>query len=460
MQKPKRFFLPLGIKITVFVVLMLALLSSVIIKFSYDEYTISASRHFREHGKSVVRTAAISIDGDSITNYLATGFKDDAYDSTLAKLRAMQTTADASGLYVFVPHADSRTFIYNTDENSPNQFGVTSVWPGVLHHLAPGMAKYDDNATALEVIAPTADGSLVFVLFYPVRDAAGTPVAYAGANFPMNNVNTDFHNYLVSIIKIAVAVALVVLLVAIIIVQVMIIKPVNKMAHIADKYVFLVPESLEDISPVHFSELKVTSHDELHSLANALKSMEQKNFEYVENLRAATRSAETDPLTGLYNRRAFEQRVNAILNSTYESGEVHAFAIIDFDYFKNVNDSYGHKMGDVALATLADTLRRSFRTSDIVARIGGDEFTIFCSAVGEKDIAERKFCDLLEVWRKTMFDYEDIKFSTTLSVGISLAPFDGKEYSELYEKADSALYRTKENGRNDYAFYGDISAET
>jgi GGDEF domain-containing protein len=63
---------------------------------------------------------------------------------------------------------------------------------------------------------------------------------------------------------------------------------------------------------------------------------------------------------------------------------------------------------------------------------------------------------MLEVWRKTMFEYEDITFSTTLSVGISLTPFDGKGYAELYEKADAALYKMKENGRNDYAFYGDI----
>ena len=173
-----------------------------------------------------------------------------------------------------------------------------------------------------------------------------------------------------------------------------------------------------------------------------------------QKLDDAKRQAQLDGLTGILNRSALKTRCTQILYQGLKNNKKFAFMIIDFDHFKDVNDTYGHLAGDTALISLAQMLCRNFRSTDLKARIGGDEFAVFYAFSGDIEQVARKAAGLLETWTRTPVILDgNNEFYATLSIGISVAPADGITYSDLFRKADLALYKAKEEGRRRYAVY-------
>lgn len=168
---------------------------------------------------------------------------------------------------------------------------------------------------------------------------------------------------------------------------------------------------------------------------------------------AILHSAQTDELTQVYSRKYAEQFAENALEEA-KDGSIHAFFIMDIDKFKEVNDVYGHAVGDVVLRTFGVLLGRRFRGDDIVGRIGGDEFIILMRNVTTKEAVRTKAEQLMAETKKLVFDEMDGK-GITISVGIALAPEHGKTYMNLYRSADQALYETKRNGRNGFTIYGE-----
>lgn len=170
------------------------------------------------------------------------------------------------------------------------------------------------------------------------------------------------------------------------------------------------------------------------------------------------RQSVTDPLTGLANRRSLDADAERLIAHARRTGEpVHAY-MIDIDRFKDVNDTYGHAKGDEVLTWLADALRTVTRTSDIVGRYGGEEFSIFASDVdraGAHVLAER-LRSYVEQESKGLLDPDDPERGLTLSVGIAMYSPEqdlARESSasirdRLYARADEFLYAAKTTGRN------------
>lgn len=151
-----------------------------------------------------------------------------------------------------------------------------------------------------------------------------------------------------------------------------------------------------------------------------------------------------DPLTGLYNKAAAQEHVRRILNDQPES--MFAFFILDIDYFKQVNDNFGHAAGDRVLKEFSNTLKNQFRENDIVGRIGGDEFTAFMP-VPKAEMAKERAGELVNVLqRRTETDGIHI----TASIGVALAIGRDTDFENLYKTADYALYKAKKQGRNRY----------
>lgn len=157
-------------------------------------------------------------------------------------------------------------------------------------------------------------------------------------------------------------------------------------------------------------------------------------------------AADNDALTGINNRKGLEDKILKILNSGWGSSGVLLF--LDLDDFKQINDSKGHAFGDKVLKSVADQIKSCVRTTDVVGRIGGDEFVIFLNGIGGRDAAFKK---AEEIDRKIQECCSGHR--VTVSIGIAQFPEDGTEYDILLKRADQALYYSKNKGKNRYTFY-------
>ena len=153
--------------------------------------------------------------------------------------------------------------------------------------------------------------------------------------------------------------------------------------------------------------------------------------------------SEVDPLTGLLNRITFIERVTSIIDSS-EEGTLHALILIDIDHFKQINDRFGHICGDKILYDTSANIFSCISEIDLIGRYGGDEITVFLNNVSsEVDVAKRAEEICLTLYREIS---EGIMISGSL--GVAIYPKDGKDYNELVQNADAALYEAKRNGRN------------
>lgn len=159
-----------------------------------------------------------------------------------------------------------------------------------------------------------------------------------------------------------------------------------------------------------------------------------------------------DPLTKLPNKALFHDRLDQALARAHRSNEQFAVLFLDLDRFKNVNDTYGHLVGDALLKAFADRLRDFVRATDTVARFGGDEFVVLVTGLQDaahSAILAQKILRSLA----TPFDIEGHRVQISTSIGISLFHPDLKHPEDYLERADRALYTAKEEGRNTYRFH-------
>ena len=159
-------------------------------------------------------------------------------------------------------------------------------------------------------------------------------------------------------------------------------------------------------------------------------------------------SAQTDKMTKVLNRDTTMESIKKVLEQEPDSR--HVLFMIDVDNFKKLNDTQGHQKGDEFLIDFAGAIRKCFRKDDIVGRIGGDEFFAFMNNVGEKDVVEEKATELMEDIKKVCAKYSVADLSG--SIGVSIYPEDGATLTDLYSKADKALYDAKRKGKSQIVF--------
>lgn len=163
--------------------------------------------------------------------------------------------------------------------------------------------------------------------------------------------------------------------------------------------------------------------------------------------------AHSDSLTGLTNRSLFfDFARQAIARAARQEGSL-AILFIDLDGFKAVNDNYGHDVGDRLLKVLAKNLKQCFRESDIVARVGGDEFAVLIDQIHEEEILKALCTKVVEQLSQAM-DVESVTCQVSASIGVAIYPRDGTEVEALLARADEAMYRVKGNGGSNFVFSG------
>lgn len=214
---------------------------------------------------------------------------------------------------------------------------------------------------------------------------------------------------------------------------------------------------LVDVLVKMIKEQRFAEKDTLPKSLKEMQSGEESSqllFKVLEaNNKAVKREAMKDSLTGLYNREYAEKYVNMYLRQNQHC----AYFMIDLDNFKQVNDRYGHIAGDYALKNIANMLSEMARNMGIACRMGGDEFSLFINQDISRNELHRLAASMLEEYNRVKDGNESIA-ETSLSLGIALAPDDGRTYQELYNAADKALYLSKRGGKNRYCFYNEGEA--
>ena len=168
------------------------------------------------------------------------------------------------------------------------------------------------------------------------------------------------------------------------------------------------------------------------------------------------RQASTDSLTGTYNRKAAVELISDYLLS--EPMPQGALFFMDIDDFKSFNDDYGHQYGDKILQKIGEKLRGAFRGTDIVGRIGGDEFIVFLEEISSREAIIRKAREVCGMFRKVGDEIGSPR-EITGSVGVACSPDDGLSFDSLLAKADQALYHAKKCGKNQFSFSTDLSKQ-
>ena len=191
-------------------------------------------------------------------------------------------------------------------------------------------------------------------------------------------------------------------------------------------------------------------------------------FENAMSMELLKRTSFVDPLTRINNRRYLDQRIREEVERSMRSGDSLSCLFLDIDFFKRVNDNYGHQCGDMIIQSIAQIMSQQLRTADILARYGGEEFVAVVTGATSQmaiDVASR----IRKSVERQQFDSgENIKIEVTVSIGV--ATFQPKEFSgsretialTLLEKADQALFEAKRAGRNQVQFGGvlaDIHSE-
>lgn len=185
---------------------------------------------------------------------------------------------------------------------------------------------------------------------------------------------------------------------------------------------------------------------ELLRMVSAPTSLLVENVELFEKVKIL---AITDSLTNIYNKRHFESIFEQVFNETKERNKPLSVCMADIDYFKHYNDLNGHPAGDYALTKIAEIMKMSIKGSDIIARYGGEEFILVFP-----ETTKQQASSLCETIRRKI---QEFKFANeesqpnkdlTISMGISSYPEDGETITQLIKKADEALYKAKQMGRN------------
>ncbi|WP_247747283.1 sensor domain-containing diguanylate cyclase [Alkalihalobacillus sp. BA299] len=194
-----------------------------------------------------------------------------------------------------------------------------------------------------------------------------------------------------------------------------------------------------------------TTYNRVYKLKSLIKEMEVEYNEIKTSEEISRHRSLHDSLTELPNRLYFNDRLAWAISYAQRNGDKLAIMFLDLDDFKEVNDTYGHDIGDRVLKETAQRLRSCIRSTDTIARLGGDEFTVVLSQLkDDKDAAiiAEKFVKVLN----DPFELNGEFIHLSISIGISIYPRDGQEPSYLLKKADMAMYKVKANGKSAFEY--------
>lgn len=234
-------------------------------------------------------------------------------------------------------------------------------------------------------------------------------------------------------------------------------KDINKLEHILNeighgkRYIEEEIRLMDKEHHCHWCRLRLTVQFDKHEVPLRIIGIlvdideEKKRSQYLLH------KAQQDALTGIYNKMTVQNLIKDYLLEM-NTHEVCALMIIDIDNFKEINDFQGHLFGDAILSDIARRMKNSFPYTDIIGRIGGDEFIIFFKNVQDLEDVKKKAQTMINEMHLLENSHRG-ELHISCSIGVSIAPRDGMEFTELFQKADWALYQAKNAGKKQFVIY-------
>jgi len=270
--------------------------------------------------------------------------------------------------------------------------------------------------------------------YVSVKNSKGEVVAFVGADREMADISNSVKKTGTELLITSILLFVVAFLLIAYIIKKILISPIAKIIEAADNFTLL---------NVSFKNLDLTHIKEYDALIESFRKMERK-------INYALRRSFTDELTKLNNRYFFMLSLENILKPVQQEKKI-AFLVIDLDYFKQINDTYGHEKGDFVLKNTGVILKQVFgNLPSVVARLGGDEFAVCLDNVTDSQIVEDK-CKVLKE-ELSHITYARDKTGVSASIGVIITKFSeiAPIYAEIFSAADTNLYKVKAKGKNDY----------
>lgn len=382
-----------------------------------------------------------------LENYAAI-IETEEYQTIQSQLRTIQDANNLQAVYIICFDLETESTIYLVDA-SYEEYCPPGCFDSIMYDVDKEAALHPEIGIAADVTNTPEYGWLV---------AAGSPIfmndeliAFAGADISMNRVMAQRNQFLLQALIALIVLAVAFIVLSVVVIDRMIIRPINKLSDTSEKY-----WSGETSAIRHdFSELQINTGDELEVLSNSMKQMEEninehlaKILETTEALRTTRRHAEEmdraaniDALTKVRNKRAYDLEIERINRDIKEGNTAYGLAMIDLNFLKKTNDTYGHEKGDIAIKNLCQTICRVFLHSPVF-RIGGDEFVVV--------LANHDYENLDDL--KEQFESEILKCQSgenpwdRISAAAGYALFDPEidnDMESVFKRADQRMYERK-----------------
>jgi diguanylate cyclase (GGDEF)-like protein len=452
--------IPLGVRFSLLTFLMTLGTGIMITIVGCQWYLTRLRDEYIRLAENMVNIAAELIDGETAALYHEAGVKGGNYEQLRNTLLLIRENHRIQSLYIIKFVEKGACFIFDASGGDELPLNYFDPWD-------EGFPEEDKKLflEGREIPPGIYDGNLpgkVFMVHKPLHYRDGSPAAgfYAAAGYSMRGISRERLEYFGVLGIISLATALIFAFIQREVVRRSVARPINIIAEAANNFLIRDGqwENDQGLKMSSLAELSVETGDEIGSLAVALKNMEKTIWNYIASINELSVNETSvdklsardsnDELTGLYDRKTFYDHVNFFIYRGRQEGELHAFFLFNLDWFKQINETYGHAMGDQVLKSCADSLKRIFRNSDKVARIGGDIFAVLCRNIGNEETVKKKVTQIQDAFLDIKPFY--LINGITASIGIVIFGDKDVEYRELQQKAFLLIDEIKLQGCNDY----------
>ena len=415
---------------------------------SYRTYHDSMIEDRKKIADGIVSMVVNEIDPGRVDEFLEKGYQAEGYIDVERKLyRIRASNSDIKFLYVYKIMEDGCHVVFDLDTAT-----VEASEPGSVEEFDESFDPLLDDLFAGKPIRPIENDDkygYLLTIYKPVYNSVGQCVAYAGIDFSMDLINDYGRMFITKVIALFSGALIFIFVVVLTFVENNIILPVNTMAYCARNFAYDSEEAREK-NIERMKSLGIRTHDEIENLYSAFLKTTSDSMHYFENLKRSKielavmdELAHKDALTGLKNKTAYAERTAKFDADIAEGRAAFAIIMVDVNFLKRVNDTYGHEYGNIYLIN-AGKLACSVFGEDKVYRIGGDEFVVVLDG-DEVSACEGYVKSLRQMIKKLQAD-KKLEPWEKVSAAVGVAYYDkrrDKSAEDVFKRADADMYKNK-----------------